>query len=318
MVSWTIIVLLYLTKAALSGVAMHPFQKYCPSSIHCDVEDTVGGNETDTDVDGCCGSCSCDQNCGQTLSCCFEEGNDEYIRQHGKECVEPFIGDRQMVSDMDMRGVMMVTHCLDRNIQCKNTNGQINMEPVEGHKSEIFLNAECAECNNVNNFTRWDIKFMVTRKIFQLDFLRNLGVINSNNDVSTGTTVFLPISTSKHLTCEKHSFQSINYSSCPNETFKDLCASVILPYYSPTKTYKNVFCYMCHSWDILECVFNEHRSKIGSYSMLLDNRISTGAVSRYFSRKPVDSMACDENFVPHPYKVLLFDCSSLKHNKLAI
>jgi len=295
----------------MSGVSMQPFQKYCPSSIglHCDVEDTVGANETDTNDDDCCGSCSCDLNCGQTLSCCFEEDNYEYTRQYGKECVEPFTGNQYMVSETERRGVMMVTRCLDRNEQCKNTNGQINIEPVEGQNSEIFLNKNCAKCNNVNTFTHWDIKVMLKRKLFHLDSFRNLGDINNNTDDSGGTIVYMPLSTTKPKTCEKHSFQPVNYTSCPNETFKELCASVVLPIYLRSKTYRNIFCFLCDTWDILdtlECGPPAYRSESGSYSLILDSTISTGAVGSYLSRKQTDSTACDRNFVPHPYKVFLF------------
>jgi len=312
----TIIVLLYLVKAALSAASMQPFQNYCPSSILCDIDGISASNVTNTNVDDCCGSCSCDLNCGQTLSCCFEEDNDKYTRQHGIECVEPFVGDKDMVSEAERRGVMMVTHCLDRNEQCKYINGQINIEPVEGHSSEIFLNKNCAKCNNVNTFRRWDIKIMLTREIFQLDSFRNLDTINSKTEVYERTAVFVPLSTSKHTICEKHSFESINYTSCPNETFKELCASVFLPYHLRTKTYRNVFCYLCQSWGTLECVPLGQRSGSGSYSMILNSAISTGAVGSYFSRKQVESRACDENFVPHPNTVFLFVCSSFKHNVL--
>ena len=120
------------------------------------------------------------------------------------------------------------------------------------------------------------------------------------------TFVFLPLSTSNYKTCEKYSFKYINYASCPNETYKELCSSVILPYLSHKETYRNVFCYLCHVLDTFQCIPFQQRSGFGSYSMLLDSRISTGAVSRYYSRTQIDSKACDANFVPHPYKVLLF------------
>ena len=295
-----------LVKPALLGVSMQQFQKYCPPSIHCGVDNTVDSHISNTDVNDCCGSCSCDPNCGQTLPCCFVEDNDEYTWQHGQECVEPFIGDRYMVSKIDTRGVMMVTRCFDRNVQCKNTNGQINIWPVEGRSSEIFLNEECAKCNNGKTFTRWDIKLMLTRETFQLDSFRNLGPINSYTEISERTFVFLPLSTSNYKTCEKYSFKYINYASCPNETYKELCSSVILPYFSHKETFRNVFCYLCHVLDTFQCIPFQQRSGFGSYSMLLDSRISTGAVSRYYSRTQIDSKACDANFVPHPYKVLLF------------
>jgi len=309
-----ILIMVCLVKAALSGYSMQPFQKYCPSSsIHCDVEDTVGGNTTN--VVECCGSCSCDRNCGQTLSCCLEEDNVEYTRQHGKECVEPFVGDRHIVSDVEIRGIMMVTHCLDRNVHCKNINGQINIQPVEGKHFEIFLNKNCAKCNNVIEFTRWNIKIRLTTKVFGLNSFRNLGAINSNSEEPRGTLTFLPTSTSKPISCDKYSFRSINYSSCPNESYAELCASVRLPYSLNSAAsridFRNVFCYLCENPDILPCYLGDDKTAPGSFSMILDQTISTDAVGTYLSRNQVDAETCDAMFLPHPNKVLFMLCFSV-------
>jgi len=304
------LMLLCLAKPALLGGSMQPFQQFCRTSINCDVGETVGGNITQSDVDRCCGSCSCDINCGQTMSCCFEEDNIKYTRQHRKECVEPYIGDRKMVSDVEIRGVMMVTQCLDQTVQCKSINGQTNIGPVVGQNSEIFLNEECATCNNVSKFARWDVKLLLTSNTFGFDSLRYLGARNSKDDQSRGTTVFLPISTSKPITCDKYSFRSVSYSSCPNEVYIDLCKSVILPYSTMSGLsridYKNVFCYLCEKKDILQCYPGNEKSVTGSYSLILDQRISTDAVGAYFSRNQVDTESCDHNYLPHPYEVFLF------------
>jgi len=314
----TMLMLLCLVKAASRGISLQPFQKYCPSSVHCTVEDTIGGNITKSDVGECCGSCSCDPNCGQTLSCCFKEDNVKYTRQHGKECVEPFVGDRNMVPDVEIRGIMMVTQCLDQNVQCKFIDGQINIAIVEGQNSEIFLNDECAKCNNVKTFKRWGIKIILTSKTFQLDSFRNLGERNSTSHVSEGATVFLPISTSKPTTCNKYFFQSVNYSSCPNESFKELCASVLLPYSASSVVsrvdYRNVFCYLCEHSNLDPCFPNYEKSVTGSFSLILNYTISTDAVGAYFSRKEIYTKECDGNFLPHPYKV--FECCKSPFHKV--
>ena len=310
------LMLLCLVEIALTKFSMQPFQKYCPSKIQCDVEDSVGGSIggsnggsiTNSNVSACCGSCSCDLNCGQTMTCCLEEDNVKYSQSKGKECVEPFVGSKDVVSSLEMRGLMMVTHCLDKNVQCKYMNGQINMWIVEDKNSEIFLNEECAKCNNVSEFTRWDIKMNLPTKSIGHDSFREFGAGTFISEGSSGAIVFLPTSTSSPIICDTHSFQSINYSSCPNELYKELCASVFLPYsHVPgISVYRNVFCYFCEHNEELKCSPPYVKSPSGSYSVILDHTISTDEVETYFSRNQVDTETCNGNFLPHPYKVLLY------------
>jgi len=302
--------LLCLVGVALSKFSMQPFQKYCPSKIQCDVDDSVSGttgdSNTNYNVSACCGSCSCDLNCGQTMTCCLEENNVKYSQEQGKECVEPFVGSKDTVAHLEIPGIMMVTQCLDQNVQCKYINGQINMWIVEDKNSVIFLNEECAKCNNVSEYTRWDIKLKLPSKSFGLDSFRNFGAGLVNSEDSKESIVFLPTSTSRPIRCDKHSFLPIDYASCPNETYIELCKSVFLPYsyIAGISVYRNVFCYLCEHNEELRCSPLDDKSPSGSYSVILGRSISTEAVESYFARNQVDTETCDGNFLPHPYKVL--------------
>jgi len=271
---------------------------YCSKSLDCRPEEKVDSNLTAFENDECCGQCSCNEECGQSLSCCLKEDNIKYSETHGKECVKPFNGNVEDFQRINGLGVIMVTQCPDKNEECKYTHGTLNVNPVESPMSEVFINKDCARCNNVSDTIPW-IARIVSKGTHIFSF-RNMKEPNIN----TGTIIYEPPTPFSYPTCYG-SFIPVNIANCPNELYKQMCSSTVLPFFSSYGTFQNVFCYLCTSSDVAECDLNYSRTLHGTFSLLLDNTLDTGTIVTYFSR---DSLLradnkCREGYIPHPSKV---------------
>ena len=271
---------------------------YCPKSIDCHLEGSVDSNLTTSEKNECCGTCSCNEECGQTLSCCLKEDNVKYSETHGKECIQPFNGDEDDIQGTNILGIIMVTQCPDKDTDCKYNNGTINVNPVESPKSEVFINKDCARCNNVKMFLPW-IARIVSKGTHIFSF-RNLQEPNIN----TGTIIYEPPTPFSHPSCHG-SFIPVNIANCPNELYKQMCLSTVLPFFTSYGTFQNVFCFFCTYSHVTDKCDFQFRAAHGTYSLLLDGTLATEAIVTYFSRDRVLKAddQCYEGFIPHPSKV---------------
>jgi len=151
--------LLLFSSSASDVNFLQLLNQYCAISLDCQLQNS-NITKTENKWDECCGKCSCDEQCGQTQSCCFAEENDRYLRTHGKECIDPFFGDPAYFQMYGGSGFVMVTQCTDTNEECKYRNGIVNVNPVESSSSEVFINKECARCNDVSTFVRWNARIL--------------------------------------------------------------------------------------------------------------------------------------------------------------
>jgi len=293
---------LLLTSSIASDVTfLHMLQQYCSESLNCPLENQGSGNITETKWDECCGECSCDDQCSQTLSCCFAEDNAQFSRIHGKECIYPHTGDDFYSQQISGHGIVMVSQCPDKNEECKYRNGIVNVNPVESASSEVFINKECARCNNVTSFVRWNAR-IVSRGVRLYSF-QNIEEPSINSE----KIIYEPPTTFNYPKCYS-SFQTVDISKCPNELFKQACSSTYLPLFTRVGTFQNVFCYLCIYHTRL-CQPRIHRDNQGTFSLLLDNTLDTTTIAGYFSRQHMlgNKEKCQEEYMPHPSKVKALD-----------
>jgi len=275
---------------------LHMFRQYCSKSLDCPLEHQAESNFTETETDECCLKCSCGEQCGMTQSCCFVEDNINHVGKQGKECIEPFIGDVNHFLQLGGHGVVMVTTCLDRDKECKYKNGTLNLRPVESTSSEVFINEECARCNRVNNFVRWNVRILSTGQ-YSYSF-RNMDEPTNNDE----TIIYNSPTTVSHSTCYE-SFVPVDISNCPNEIYKQACASVVLPFLTTSGTFKNVFCFMCYSPNAPSCDLSLGREFSRAITLLLNYKLDVTTIAAYFSRDRLQSNDCPDGFMPHPVRV---------------
>ena len=260
------------------------------------LEHQAESNFTETETDECCLKCSCSAQCGQTQSCCFVEDNVNHLRKQGKECIEPFVGDGDHFHQLGGLGVVMVTTCRDKDEDCKNENGTLNVRPVESTSSEVFINEECARCNRVNNFVRWNVRIL-SKGLYSYSF-RNMDKPTNNIE----TIIYDSPTTASQPTCYK-SFESVDISNCPNELYKQACASVFLPFLTYLGTFQNVFCFLCISTYAPTCDLSTGRVTPGAITLLLNNKLDVATIAAYFSRDRLQSNDCSDGYMPHPARV---------------
>jgi len=195
----------------------------------------------------------------------------------------------------------MVTQCLNRNKECKYRNGIVNVNPVESSSSEVFINKECARCNDVSNFVRWNAR--IRSRGANLYSFKNIDEPSRNPE----TIIFEPPTTSYYPKCYR-SFQTVDISKCPNELFKQACSSTYLPLFTRVGTFQNVFCYTCYSLTP-QCQPHIYRDIHGTFSLLMDNDLDTTTIACYFSRQHMlgNKEKCEEEYMPHPLKVGALD-----------
>jgi len=126
--------------------------EYCPTSIDCLTNTTLNATITDNDAQECCAQCSCQKDCGRFMPCCFDADNEKNTHAHGKECSDPFVGDRTNFEAIGCQGYVMVTQCIDRNDWCRYKDGQLNIRPVISSTFYVYINEAYASCNNVTGF----------------------------------------------------------------------------------------------------------------------------------------------------------------------
>ena len=276
----------------------HLLMQYCSKSLNCPRDNLGNENTTDTEWDKCCGKCSCDEQCGQTQSCCLVEDNVQFSRRHGKECIEPYVGAVSHFQQIGGHGVVMVTQCLNINKECKYKNGIVNVNPVESSTSEVFINKECAQCNNVSTFVPWTSRIVSGGK--HLYSFRNI----QEPTINAETIIYEPPKKFTYPECYS-SFLTVNISQCPNDLYRQACSSTVLPYFTNLGTFQNVFCYLCIYSKRLPCYSMGDRVIPGTFSLFVNSTLDTTAIASYFAREHMlgNKEKCQEGFMPHPSRV---------------
>ena len=288
-----LLLLMRFVNSAQNHSLVYPLFRYCPNSLNCEsVNATI---HSDQSREACCGTCSCDETCGQNQLCCLQDENDEYTKISGRECIEPFTGDKKIFYASSGYAVMMFTHCTDTQVDCRYKNDTLNISPVST-SSKTYLNEECAICNNESEFTHWKADVRFTASGIQTD-------VWEDPETSTiATQIFRPPSGSTHTQCIVTHIKA-SHVRCSNDNYIRLCNSLKLPFTVYSYTYQNIFCYFCEfHTDDPHCVSRPKQSNV-AITMLLDTLIRGEVKESYFSRKNAISDDCPNNYMPHPAKV---------------
>jgi len=294
-----IVYLLFLLRfvSALRNPLLDSLYQYCPTSLDCESDKTAFNPNRSQQA--CCGTCGCDMNCGKTQSCCLQEENEVYKKATGLECIEPVIGDTNMLYASSGYAVMMVTQCIDEHIDCKYKDGSIIISPVSTPSCETFLNEECAICNNVGKFIHWAADV----KIRSYDFLLN--VWQSPETSEMATRIFRPPKGTTPTSCIATQIDEAQML-CSNDLYIHLCKSLNLPFTFDSYTYRNIFCFFCeYNSDTRACGMPIPKQDVSMITMLVDSSISLAVRSSYFGRKNDKGDACPPNYMPHPTQVNL-------------
>jgi len=247
----------------------------------------------------CCGVCSCTQDCGRTQSCCYESGNTEYVQTHGKECIAPYVGEASFFESSGSDSIMMVIRCSDGTTGCKYKGEAVNVQPVTGHDNEVYINEDCARCNNVNEYIAWSFN-VVTNLEYDVSYRALL------QEVSHKTTrIYVPSEGRDLISCVTNTVHH-SEGDCANATMAHLCRTLHQPFKQHLRTYKNVFCLMCklpeESW-MNGCQPSDKKSASKSLTLIIDSSVNANTISSYFGRENIATDRCEDGFIPHPTKV---------------
>lgn len=232
----------------------------------------------------CCESCSCDEDCGLTLNCCFDHLDKYRLVEKGEiTCTKPTIGNKKQ-----QRHYYMISSCKSMNqvrqnvntsaCQLLDKNGTNLLAPVSSVNG-VYINAKCAECNNDFNYKTWDYVHYSER------FTHNAHiqwVLEHNSIGDSGSIEYLPPSSDK-LSAPKACYQPSVELNCSDKgalkfplTCKNL-KSVYLGNHRNT-IYRNAACVLCNSSlnrEVLprKCIESTTFNKYNSFNVLIDSEV---------------------------------------------
>ena len=268
----------------------------------------------------CCDHCSCDEECGLRVDCCFEE-MDKYNlkRTYELNCVKT----KEMNSNLQTGGssYLMVDKCQDTE-----SNGLVNDPVVANDDSEsnllypvystltnmIYYNNSTAVCNNVFDGIAWQR---------YLSCKRTRGGISLSDTVSKSMskgqcwTDFLPPSlmNTKHFQCHQDVIDRCNITGdIYNYSLqtKHACETLQSPYHVHTKTFANVHCYKCNTNKFKQECFWRPKSRLVQFTVLInekaiDELFETSTVPFSNLESPGQTATdCAREYVRHPFMVI--------------
>ena len=290
----------------------------CPHTSFCDPRPLL--ESLNDALAPCCDHCSCDDECGLRVDCCFEE-MDKYNlkRTYELNCVKT----KEMNSNLQTGGssYLMVDKC-----QNTESNGLENDPVVANDDSEsnllypvyststnmIYYNNSTAVCNNVFDGIAWQR---------YLSCKRTRGGISLSDTVSKSMskghcwTDFLPPSlmNAKHFQCHQDVIDRCNITGdIYNYSLqtKHACETLQSPYHIRTKTYANVHCFKCNTNKFEQECYWRPKSRLVQFTVLINEK----AIDELFqtSQGPLSNLEspwqtatdCAREYVRHPFMVI--------------
>ena len=274
-----------------------------PTDVYelCPYSDICNKNASETlDKTGglipCCSSCSCHDDCGLHLNCCFDHLDKYKLVETGRfACLNPIIGLTKNETKVHHYGYYMVQQCDTESAnnnpdnvrdQCNVTDefGNSLIEPVSSlETSMIYVNKDCAACNklNTNELHQWNY-------LFVSDFLRTVRDLTFEIEhyaaTKKGKMIYEPPSDQDwtHKRCYNN---FIEVQSCNNnKKLLEICHKFRLPIeYRSQRILGNVFCLRCkrfrkrtdhvcskHHYERTDAADPERNVFSSSFSFLID------------------------------------------------
>ena len=204
----------------------------------------------------CCSSCSCDEDCGLRLDCCFEHLDTYKLKESGKvACIDSAAVRFENYEDdtnVLKYGYLMVQTCNfhkvdtdSRKCNFTDSQGHPTFAPVSYYeKNLIFINTEGAMCNSVNvtKINTWDLLYRSDVVYFDSIDTNFQGSFSNK----TGELFYIPPTNEDWL--NKRCYNDIvSVKKCSlNKEWEYMCNNFnALFHNSFSKVFDNIFCQLC-------------------------------------------------------------------------
>ena len=272
------------------------FSMMCPFTAQCHRNATklLQGNPQ---VDACCASCSCHDDCRAMGNCCPDK-RESGLKPIQFSCKETLVKRRKYITekniyrgqDSGIKRYFIVDNCLDHITStetAKMCSKTINDSPTlddlvwvfDLDSGRIFQNKYCAKCHGVTNIIQWQV-ITTCSKILQANISTAVTIL-----LSDLCSIIVDVPEGMAAAAEEYQCFLPEYSRC-NETglwdkydakLEESCLDFTSVYFYPKGKYfvlyKNVFCSVCNqgSQTIIiedECPFLDIETI--TFSVLLD------------------------------------------------
>ena len=280
------------------------FSMMCPFTAQCHRNATKlpQGNPQ---VDACCASCSCHDDCYAMGNCCPDK-RESGLKPIQFGCKETLVKRSNSIynteskiyrgHDSGVKRYFVVDNCLDNitstetaKMCSKTKNDSATLDDLvwvsDLDSGRIFQNKHCAKCHGVANIIQWQVK-TTCNNILQANISTAVTTL-----LSDLCSIIVDVPEGIAAAAEEYQCFLPEYSRC-NETglwdkydakLEESCLDFTSIYFYPKASlqsfilYKNVFCYVCNqgSQTIIikdECPFLDTLSKSGTiaFSALVD------------------------------------------------
>ncbi|KAL4231215.1 hypothetical protein ACF0H5_008797 [Mactra antiquata] len=229
-------------------VFLSELQELCPYASFCGENARFISHENGT-KQSCCRSCSCEPECVMFGNCCFDyvsDGQNTQLRQ----CLSPMV---MNVRDKEINYIMVYS-CPTRDgkdsVCTFNTTDVKSFAPVVSIKTgEIYVNSQCAHCNNVTDGVPWELA--VACPSSGEDYLVTSAdmFIEANGDATCYLTYVPPERVNvESRECKKNVVRQCNVTGLVTKwsMYWEYCPMFNATFYAHSYAFGNVFCYLCN------------------------------------------------------------------------
>lgn len=230
-------------------MVMSKLQESCPFTSFCEEKATKHFPENYTNQRPCCESCSCKSDCEKDNNCCFGK-TDVW-----KKCRSPIMNSKTRTANF-----WMIQSC-SNNAYSQDYNNSIIcifnesdyksfMPVVSQNSGDIFVNSECAYCNEIYDIIPWKlaVNCLMSQDVHSIDVIRLL-----NGEITDIDECFLSYVPPKHFNLQSHEcsndvIRECNVSGIAREwePFWNYCPIINAPLLTMNAVYGNIFCFRCN------------------------------------------------------------------------
>lgn len=277
-----------------------PYNNYCGRNATLKIERE--------DKTSCCLDCSCEPDCGLLNSCCFDYMDNHHIVESSQlECYS--------FNTYAPKSLYMVNRCSDgshvttQDELCDTSN----VIPVSSaSEKRVYINAECARCNNVTSFKTWTSSAICINTIFEKDALARTFIDRCSLQYNPPKEDIEWVS---HFICSEIHLKDITISNEVDSlsTKTRICSTLkAAGYLWRDDVYENVYCF-----GLTNLYYDPYRTcsmfqppitkRINSLSLLLDYNLIERTLAEWTfadQRTSVStSMECGDHMIRNPTSV---------------
>ena len=256
----------------------------------------------------CCLPCSCDSTCGKIGNCCDKRENSGYM------CHYPIV---QRLNSNEL-GYFMIDNCLDgsdKDCTVITAAPWGSLYPVYDPALNMnFYNPQCAECNGVKDYSRWDINLVCSKPDVNNEYYRSALRGQVSEECKIKFTPPRTMAIPRHV-CSGELINRCNVTGfwkAHNAELEEACTR----WYSPVVSrrgylkYANIYCKLCNGGDYdpeehCVAVRPEKITSLSSHAFIIDYRRVSALVDKRMdnSVKSAGNGGCGKDMVKHISKV---------------